>query len=71
MTLVFNENYQNSPSTIIERIRLQKKWENENVIVGRSLDVFISKLRKKLEYDGSIQLVNIDSKGYKLRVGNV
>ncbi|RZL06866.1 MAG: response regulator transcription factor, partial [Pedobacter sp.] len=33
-----------SPNTVIERSRLQKEiWEDEGVIVGRSLDMFISK----------------------------
>lgn len=58
-----------APNTIIERKTLQKEiWEDEGVIVGRSLDVFISKLRKKLEPDTTIQLVNIHSKGYKLNI---
>jgi len=58
-----------SPNLIIERSRLQKEiWEDEGVIVGRSLDVFISKLRKKLESDASVQLVNIHGKGYKLEI---
>lgn len=58
-----------SPNTIIERARLQKEiWEDEGVIVGRSLDMFISKLRKKLENDSSVQLVNIHGKGYKLEM---
>ena len=52
---------------IIERSRLQKElWEDEGVIVGRSLDVFISRLRKKLEADPSIELKNIHGKGYRL-----
>ncbi|MDN3579640.1 winged helix-turn-helix domain-containing protein [Mucilaginibacter flavus] len=58
-----------SPNEIVERSRLQKEiWEDEGVIVGRSLDVFISKLRKKLEYDPMIKLINIHGKGYKLQV---
>lgn len=58
-----------SPNIIVERSRLQKEiWEDEGVIVGRSLDMFISKLRKKLECDPSIQLVNIHGKGYRLEV---
>lgn len=57
------------PNEIIERSRLQKEiWEDEGVIVGRSLDMFISKLRKKLEADTSVQLKNIHGKGYKLEV---
>jgi hypothetical protein len=56
-----------SLNQIIERNQLQKEiWEDEGVIVGRSLDMFISKLRKKLENDSSIQLKNIHGKGYKL-----
>ena len=58
-----------SPNTVIERGRLQKEiWEDEGVIVGRSLDMFISKLRKKLEGDLSIHLINIHGKGYKLEI---
>jgi DNA-binding response OmpR family regulator len=58
-----------SPNQIIERSRLQKEiWEDEGVIVGRSLDMFISKLRKKLELDANINIVVIRSKGYKLEI---
>ncbi|MHA4894164.1 winged helix-turn-helix domain-containing protein [Pedobacter sp. PWIIR3] len=58
-----------SPNQVIDRSRLQKEiWEDEGVIVGRSLDVFISKLRKKLEADTGLQLVNIHGKGYRLEV---
>jgi len=41
-------------------------WENEGVIVTRSLDVFISRLRKKLEKDPNVRLTNVHGKGYKL-----
>jgi DNA-binding winged helix-turn-helix (wHTH) protein len=59
-----------SPNEIIERTRLQKEiWEDEGVIVGRSLDMFISKLRKKLEFDPNIKIVVIRGKGYKLEIG--
>ncbi len=54
---------------IVDRNHLQKEvWENEGVIVGRSLDMFISKLRKKLEQDPAVKLTNIHGKGYKLEV---
>jgi hypothetical protein len=56
-----------APNEAIERSRLQKEiWEDEGVIVGRSLDMFISKLRKKLEVDPNIKIVVIRGKGYKL-----
>jgi len=58
-----------SPNETIERSRLQKEiWEDEGVIVGRSLDMFISKLRKKLEPDSNINIVVVRGKGYKLEV---
>ncbi|TBO44009.1 winged helix family transcriptional regulator [Pedobacter kyonggii] len=58
-----------SPNETIERNRLQKEiWEDEGVIVGRSLDMFISKLRKKLELDPNINIVVIRGKGYKLEI---
>lgn len=58
-----------SPNQVIPREELQKKiWEDEGVIVGRSLDMFISRLRKKLEADLSVKLINIHGKGFKLEV---
>ncbi|MFT3750716.1 MAG: winged helix-turn-helix domain-containing protein [Agriterribacter sp.] len=58
-----------SPNEVIERGRLQKEiWEDEGVIVGRSLDMFISKLRKKLEVEPNIRIVVIRGKGYKLEI---
>lgn len=60
-----------SPNETIERSRLQKEiWEDEGVIVGRSLDMFISKLRKKLEFDQNIKIVVIRGKGYKLEISS-
>jgi len=59
-----------SPNEVIERSQLQKEiWEDEGVIVGRSLDMFISKLRKKLEFDPNVRIVVIRGKGYKLEIG--
>ena len=58
-----------SPNETIERSRLQKEiWEDEGVIVGRSLDMFISKLRKKLEGEPNANIVVVRGKGYKLEV---
>jgi hypothetical protein len=55
------------PNELIPRDRLLKEvWEDEGVITGRSLDVFVSKLRKKLSHDVSINLVNVHGKGYRL-----
>ena len=58
-----------SPNETVERSRLQKEiWEDNGVIVGRSLDMFISKLRKKLEFDPNINIVVVRGKGYKLEI---
>ena len=60
-----------SPNETIARSRLQKEiWEDEGVIVGRSLDMFISKLRKKLEFDPNIKIVVIRGKGYRLEISS-
>lgn len=59
-----------SPNVVIERNRIQKEiWEDEGVIVGRSLDMFISKLRKKLEMDERVKIVVVRGVGYRLEVG--
>lgn len=63
--------FASSPNETIERRRLQKEiWEDEGVIVGRSLDMFISKLRKKLEPDPNISIVVIRGKGYRMEVNS-
>ncbi len=57
------------PNQIIKREELMKRvWEDNGVIVGRSLDTYISKLRKKLKDDTSIKITNIHGVGYKLEV---
>jgi DNA-binding winged helix-turn-helix (wHTH) protein len=61
-----------SPNEVIEKSRIQKEiWEDEGVIVGRSLDMFISKLRKKLEFDPNIKIVVVRGKGYKLEINTL
>lgn len=56
-----------NPFQIMKREELTKKvWEDKGVIVGRSLDTYISKLRKKLREDPSVKLTNIHGVGYKL-----
>ena len=55
------------PNQIIKRDELTKRvWEDHGVIVGRSLDTYISKLRKILKDDDSIKLTNVHGVGYKL-----
>lgn len=55
---------------VMERERiLEAVWEDEGIIVGRSLDVFVSRLRKKLKADPDLNIVNVHGVGYKLESG--
>jgi DNA-binding response OmpR family regulator len=52
---------------IVPREALLKAiWGSDDFFAGRSLDVFITKLRKLLRSDGSVQILNIRGVGYKL-----
>jgi DNA-binding response OmpR family regulator len=48
---------------------LRVVWGDEGDYVGRTLDVFISKLRKKLEGDSTVKIINVRGVGYKLILG--
>ena len=59
----------NAVNETVERdVILNVVWGDEGDYVGRTLDVFVSKLRKKLEGDPSVKIVNIRGIGYKLVV---
>jgi DNA-binding response OmpR family regulator len=47
---------------------LNKLWGTDDFFTARSMDVFITKLRKKLKKDQSIQIINVRGFGYKLTV---
>lgn len=49
-------------------IALKSIWGNDNYFTGRSMDVYITKLRKYLKEDENIEIVNIHGKGFKLLV---
>jgi hypothetical protein len=53
-------------STVERDVILHRVWGDEGNYIGRTLDVYISKLRKKLEHDPAIKLVNVRGVGYKL-----
>lgn len=56
-----------SVNTTIERdLILKNVWGDEGDYIGRTLDVFISKLRKKLEADTNVKIINIRGVGYKM-----
>ena len=56
---------------ILERnYALKTIWIDDNYFNARSMDVYITKLRKLLREDTSVQIINIHGKGYKLIVPN-
>ncbi len=54
-------------NTVLDRsVILKKLWGDDDFFSGRSMDVFITKLRKKLKKDDTIQIINVRGYGYKL-----
>lgn len=54
---------------ILERnYALKTIWIDDNYFNARSMDVYITKLRKLLKDDPQIEIINIHGKGYKLIV---
>ena len=49
---------------------LKTIWIDDNYFNARSMDVYITKLRKHLKDDPQIEIINIHGKGYKLIVPN-
>lgn len=58
----------NQNKVVKREILVKEIWEDRGVFVDRSLDTFISKLRKKFKDDPTINIVNIHGVGYKLEV---
>jgi DNA-binding response OmpR family regulator len=48
---------------------LNMVWGDDTYFLGRSLDVFISRLRKYLKLDPTVQIVNVHGVGFKLHIG--
>ena len=56
-------------NAILERNHaLKAVWGDDNYFNGRSMDVYIAKLRKYLKSDERIQIINVHGKGFKLLV---
>jgi len=54
---------------LVEReYALEKIWGSSDYFIGRSMDVFIAKLRKMLKIDPSIAITNVHGTGFKLEV---
>ena len=48
---------------------LKSIWNDDNYFNGRSMDVYIAKLRKYLKEDTAVELINVHGKGFKLLTG--
>ena len=59
------------PKQVLKREEiLSNVWEDEGIIVGRSLDVFISRLRKILKEDTQLEIKSVHGVGYRLMVAS-
>lgn len=59
---------QNSNSMLERNYALKTIWVEDNYFNARSMDVYITKLRKILKFDPNVEIINIHGKGYKLVV---
>ncbi|MEI8007738.1 MAG: response regulator transcription factor [Bacteroidota bacterium] len=56
---------------LLRKEALETIWGADNYFNGRSMDVFIAKLRKYLKADPSIEIVNIHGNGFRLITGKL
>jgi len=62
----------NNINQVLERnFALKAIWIDDNYFNARSMDVYITKLRKYLKADPNVQIINVHGKGYKLVVDDV
>lgn len=59
----------NNENEILDRnATLRAVWGDDNYFNGRSMDVYIAKLRKLLKEDANIEIMNVHGKGFKLLI---
>jgi DNA-binding response OmpR family regulator len=59
---------QNKNQVLDRKAVLLKLWGDDNFFNTRTMDVFITRLRKHLQQDPSVEIINIRGVGYKLTV---
>ncbi|MEQ9426267.1 MAG: response regulator transcription factor [Cyclobacteriaceae bacterium] len=57
---------QNMGSVVDRRVALKKIWHDDSYFNARSMDVYITKLRKHLKADENIKILTIHGQGFKL-----
>ncbi|MBL7783480.1 MAG: response regulator transcription factor [Saprospiraceae bacterium] len=59
--------FASNPNQLLEReFILQSVWADEGILVGRSVDVFVSRLRKLLRDDPTVRITAVHGVGYRL-----
>ncbi|NQX56382.1 response regulator transcription factor [Pedobacter panaciterrae] len=61
---------ENKNQVLARKLALDYLWGEDNFFAARSMDVFITKLRKHLKHDTNIEIVNIRGVGYKLIIND-
>ena len=58
--------YEHANDVLPRELALNKIWEDDNRVYARSMDVYITKLRKYLKADEEVEILNVHGDGYKL-----
>lgn len=58
--------YQHANEVLQRDFALKTIWVDDNYFNARSMDVYITKLRKHLKGDPNVEIINVHGKGYKL-----
>jgi DNA-binding response OmpR family regulator len=58
----------NKNSLLPREVALETIWGDNDYFIGRSMDVFIAKLRKYLKADTNVRITNVHGIGFKLEV---
>ncbi len=56
----------NKNSLVSRSDALKKIWKDDNYFTGRSMDVYVAKLRKHLKDDENVAIINVHSEGFRL-----
>ena len=60
--------YENKNQLLPREIALEQVWGENDYFIGRSMDVFITKLRKYLKADPKVKITNVHGLGFKLEM---
>lgn len=62
--------YENKNQVLTREFALKSVWGDDDYFIGRSMDVFITRLRKYLKDDPSVAIVNVHGTGFKFVIEN-